>query len=85
MRPIAPGGAAGAVFNAAKEVALDHFIARNIGFLDMAAVVEATLDAYAARAPIGEVPRSLEAVLTVDAEARALAGTAAAQRAAMRG
>jgi len=78
------GGAAGAVFNAAKEIALDHFIARNIGFLDMAAVVEATLAAYAARAAIGQAPASLAEVLAVDAEARALAGTAATDRARAR-
>ena len=38
------GGLSGAVFNAAKEVAMDAFIARQIGFLDMAKVVEATLN-----------------------------------------
>lgn len=41
---MARGGLAGAVFNAAKEVALDAFIARKIGFMDMAGVVEATLE-----------------------------------------
>ncbi len=40
---MAAGGLAGAVFNAAKEVALDAFMAREIGFLDMARVVEKTL------------------------------------------
>lgn len=74
------GGASGAVFNAAKEVALDHFIARTIGFLDMAPVVEATLAAYAARAPINRRPETLAEVLAIDAEARALAGTAAQAR-----
>ena len=38
------GGLSGALFNAAKETALDAFIARKIGFLDMAGVVEAVLD-----------------------------------------
>ena len=37
------GGLAGAVFNGAKEVAMDAFIARRVGFLDMARVVEETL------------------------------------------
>lgn len=41
---MARGGLAGAVFNAAKEVALDAFIARKIGFMDMAGVVETTLE-----------------------------------------
>ncbi len=37
------GGLAGAVFNAAKETALDAFIASEIGFMDMAPVVEKVL------------------------------------------
>ncbi|MBT8408550.1 MAG: 1-deoxy-D-xylulose-5-phosphate reductoisomerase, partial [Alphaproteobacteria bacterium] len=37
------GGLAGAVFNAAKETALDGFISGAIGFLEMAAVVEEVL------------------------------------------
>jgi 1-deoxy-D-xylulose-5-phosphate reductoisomerase len=37
-------GLAGAAFNAAKEIALDRFIGGEIGFLDMAALVEATLE-----------------------------------------
>ena len=40
---MAAGGLAGAVFNAAKEAALDAFMAREIGFLDMADVVEKVL------------------------------------------
>lgn len=36
-------GGAGAVFNAAKEVALDGFLAREIGFMQMSVVVEETL------------------------------------------
>ena len=40
---MAAGGLAGAVFNAAKEAALDAFMAREIGFLDMARVVEEVL------------------------------------------
>ncbi len=38
-------GLAGAAFNAAKEVALDHFLAGGIGFMQMAEVVEAVLAA----------------------------------------
>jgi 1-deoxy-D-xylulose-5-phosphate reductoisomerase len=38
------GGLAGAVFNAAKEAALDGFIAGRIGFMDMAQVVAAVLE-----------------------------------------
>ena len=38
------GGLSGAAFNAAKEAALDGFIARKIGFLDMARIVDRVLD-----------------------------------------
>ena len=41
---MATGGHAGAIFNAAKERALDHFIAGHIGFLEMSALVARTLD-----------------------------------------
>lgn len=65
------GGQAGAVLNAAKEVALDAFIARKIRFTDMAAVVEEVLAAIPAR-PAAE---TLRAVLETDAEAREAART----------
>ncbi|SFC56201.1 1-deoxy-D-xylulose-5-phosphate reductoisomerase [Tropicimonas isoalkanivorans] len=42
---MAMGGLAGAAFNAAKEQALDAFLARQIRFTDMATVVEETLEA----------------------------------------
>ncbi|HGG06492.1 MAG TPA: 1-deoxy-D-xylulose-5-phosphate reductoisomerase [Aliiroseovarius sp.] len=38
------GGLSGAVFNGAKEAALDAFIAGQIGFMEMAVLVEKTLD-----------------------------------------
>lgn len=74
------GGAAGTVFNAAKEIALDHFIARNIGFLDMATVVESTLDRYSAQGSLSTAPQSLADVLALDQEARRLAGEVANAR-----
>ncbi|WP_289042182.1 1-deoxy-D-xylulose-5-phosphate reductoisomerase [uncultured Aliiroseovarius sp.] len=40
---MAAGGLSGAIFNAAKEVALDGFIAGRIGFMDMAHIVEEVL------------------------------------------
>jgi len=76
------GGAAGAVFNAAKEIALDHFIARNIGFVDMAPIVEQTLDTYAAQGSLDAAPASLAEVLAIDNEARRLAGAVAQTRSA---
>ncbi|MEM6441917.1 MAG: 1-deoxy-D-xylulose-5-phosphate reductoisomerase, partial [Pseudomonadota bacterium] len=63
------GGLAGAAFNAAKEAALEAFMARRIGFLQMAEVVERTLDRLAPFAPAA----SLDDVFALDAEARARA------------
>jgi len=40
---MAAGGLAGAIFNAAKERALDHFIAGHLGFCDMSEVAEEVL------------------------------------------
>jgi 1-deoxy-D-xylulose-5-phosphate reductoisomerase len=62
------GGAAPAVLNAANEVAVAAFLDERIGFLEIAAIVADTLARYAP-----EAPRSLDAVLAVDAEARAIA------------
>ncbi|MCB1884452.1 MAG: 1-deoxy-D-xylulose-5-phosphate reductoisomerase [Geminicoccaceae bacterium] len=62
------GGAAPTMLNAANEVAVDAFLAGEIGFLDIAAVVGRVLD--------GEPPcriDTLDAVLEVDARARAAA------------
>lgn len=64
------GGLAGAAFNAAKEVALDHFLSRGIGFLDMAAVVEDTLARLSGEAGLGNSAVSLDMVLDMDSLAR---------------
>jgi 1-deoxy-D-xylulose-5-phosphate reductoisomerase len=63
-------GLAGAAFNAAKEVALDHFLAGGIGFMDMAGVVEATLARLDADLGSSNLPMSLEDVLAMDHLAR---------------
>ena len=70
---MATGGTAGAAFNAAKEIALDGFIGGQIGFLAMAALVEAVLAQMSARQGLGNDARSLDNVMGTDAEARALA------------
>lgn len=62
------GGAAPTILNAANEVAVQRFLAGEIGFLDIAAVVEATLEKIPA-GPIG----NLEDVADADAGARAVA------------
>jgi len=60
------GGLSGAVYNAAKEVALDAFIDRKIGFLMMADVVRAVLEAVfdGPNMPLSEP--SLENILQMD-------------------
>lgn len=50
---MAAGGLMGAVFNAAKEVALDGFIAGQLRFTQMAEIVEEVLDARASDASLG--------------------------------
>ncbi|MFN0116015.1 MAG: 1-deoxy-D-xylulose-5-phosphate reductoisomerase [Paracoccaceae bacterium] len=72
------GGTAGAAFNAAKEVALDAFIAGRIGFTRMAGVVEATLEAMSAGPGLGNPPASLDNVFRTDREARRIAAGAVA-------
>ncbi len=64
------GGKAGAVFNAAKEIALDGFLASRVGFMEMAGVVEATLDAVSSDFRLTNPMSSLEEVLQVDHMAR---------------
>lgn len=78
---MATGGRAGAVFNAAKEAALDAFIAGQIGFLDMAAVVEATLESVDKEMSLAIPPQSLDCVANVDHLARITAKSHAVARA----
>lgn len=70
------GGLSGAVFNAAKERALDGFIAGEIGFLDMSAVVAATLDKMSSAGGLQSLPITLDNVLETDRLARVYAGEA---------
>lgn len=66
-RAIEQGGLQGAVLNGAKEVALDAFIEARIGFLEMAEIVEAVMEAMDGA---GKPPRAIDDVFEVDAEAR---------------
>lgn len=66
------GGHAGAIFNAAKEAALDAFIGKKIGFLDMADLVEKTLYSSHLENTRDHKQTTLAQVLAVDAQARAL-------------
>jgi 1-deoxy-D-xylulose-5-phosphate reductoisomerase len=82
-RVMEAGGLMGAVFNGAKEEALDAFLARRIRFTEMAEVVERVLD----RLPgdpglphigLGDATPSLEDVLEADRLARRRAAEAVA-------
>ena len=77
---MAAGGLSGAVFNAAKEEALDGFIAGRIGFMDMAAVVEDTLAKLSADTGLQSAAITLENVTEADAAARAAAREAMTER-----
>ncbi|SHI44931.1 1-deoxy-D-xylulose 5-phosphate reductoisomerase [Palleronia salina] len=69
---MAAGGLSGAVFNAAKERALDGFLDGRVSFPQMAEVVEATLDTMSSSG-LGIAVPSLDMVLDIDARARATA------------
>jgi 1-deoxy-D-xylulose-5-phosphate reductoisomerase len=75
------GGLAGAVFNAAKERALDAFIAGRIGFLDMAAVVEEVLTLMSSESSLIDAEITLDTVAHVDHLARIRADEAMPARA----
>ena len=70
-------GGAPCVLNAANEVAVELFLSRALGFLDIAAVVEETLVKLGSR-PVSD----LESVLALDEAARQEASRIAAHRAA---
>jgi len=69
------GGAAPTILNAANEVGVAAFLAGEIGFLDIAAIVEDTM-VHGASAP----PATLADVLELDRLGRALAGECVRQR-----
>ncbi|MFN7001828.1 MAG: 1-deoxy-D-xylulose-5-phosphate reductoisomerase [Roseinatronobacter sp.] len=71
-------GHAGAAFNAAKEVALDQFIAGRIGFLDMAVLVERTIDSLLSDSGLTLPIESLETVMAMNQMARKVAAGHAA-------
>ena len=69
-RVMEEGGLSGAVFNAAKERALDGFIAGDIGFLDMAQVVSRTLDKMSSDGGLQNADITLDTILETDRVAR---------------
>ncbi len=64
------GGLSGAIFNAAKERALDHFIERRIRFPDMADAVSAVLERFEAADGLIDAPLTLDNVQHTDHLAR---------------
>ena len=62
---LAADGARPTVLNAANEVAVAAFLARQIGFLDIPSIVSETLNRYDPRSP-----SDIDEVLAIDAEAR---------------
>ena len=73
LEALATGGSATTVLNAANEVAVQAFLAKRIGFLAIAALVEATLEVAAGLTTAA--PKSVEEVLGIDQEARGYAET----------
>jgi 1-deoxy-D-xylulose-5-phosphate reductoisomerase len=67
------GGLAPTILNAANEIAVESFLTKGLGFLDISRAVEATLQEFGW---YGHNPSSLnlEAVLATDSRARELAG-----------
>ena len=74
---MAEGGLAGAIFNAAKERALDHFIAGRLGFLDMAPLVETVLERLLASPDAAGDDLTLDRVAHMDHLARTCADAVA--------
>jgi len=62
------GGSAAAIFNAANEIAVERFLAKDIGYLEIPKVIEHTLRVVDATAAV-----DLDALLKVDTEARRIA------------
>ncbi|MEN8662730.1 MAG: 1-deoxy-D-xylulose-5-phosphate reductoisomerase [Lentimonas sp.] len=62
------GGSAPAIFNAANEIAVERFLAKNIGYLEIPKVIEHTLNNVE---PVA--PTTLEQLLEIDAHARKVA------------
>ncbi len=70
---MAAGGMSGAIFNAAKEVALDGFIAGRLGFMQMAEVVEQALERLAADRGLVHAAFTLDNVRAADQMGRKVA------------
>jgi len=74
------GGLTGAVFNAAKERALDGFLAGACSFTDMASIVDRVVDVMLSNEGLQNATITLDSVNEADAIARALTGEEIAKR-----
>ena len=74
------GGGAGAVLNAAKEIALDHFLAQRIGFAEMAGIVAEVLHELADDAAAINPGDGIAQIHLLDARARGMADAVIAAR-----
>lgn len=70
QRALRAGGAAPTILNAANEVAVEAFLARKIGFCDIARIVDSALEQC--ESP-GRAPGSVDEALAIDTAARACA------------
>ncbi len=75
-RALEMGGTAPASLNGADEVAVERFLNREIGFLDISRIIQTALDKY-----IPSSADSLEAVLAADASGRLIASSFVPERA----
>jgi 1-deoxy-D-xylulose-5-phosphate reductoisomerase len=75
-RALKMGGGAPAAMNAANEAAVAAFLGRRIGFLDIATVVDETLDLMDAKGALAPAPHAdvLEQATAIDRQAREVAG-----------
>lgn len=78
---MAAGGLTGAVFNAAKESALDGFLDHRLRFTDMAGVVEDVLEALGAEPGLTTADMTLDNVIRIDHLARQAAKAATDKKA----
>jgi 1-deoxy-D-xylulose-5-phosphate reductoisomerase len=81
-RALAAGGAAPTILNAANEIAVREFVERRLGFCEIPALVEATLELSERRGEMSE-PQSIEEAVAIDHNARRLAADLLPEIAAM--
>ena len=69
------GGQGPCVLNAANEIAVAAFLKTEIGFMDIPAVVEQTIEQFGKESEFGKSPENISAVIALDMAARETANT----------